>query len=456
MSGTLLSRYEPRLAHFAITALHDRQTIRLDFNPDHTIFIADNGAGKTTSLYLLQSVLSQEWSKATRFAFSNLQISFDDGSIFRIDRREILDRPFISRLLRYTRHTSLSEKEIRSLLNKSLDLSFADMRNDRSFRDFAIQAKISTARAYDILQSLRKEGFDEDDLFGEDSELGALRAYLREYFPHAVIYLPTYRRIEQELSLLTEKSVGEDDDLFSNSIQFGMKDVRKRIEDVAKSVREHLALTYASISGQMLHHLTRPTSLTKEMRRSLEEIENIEAVLARLSNYISKEDRDYIVTLARDGQVQANTHLAFFLSKLIDSYHEIRDAEDSLEFFSEKCNSYLTDKKFRYEPSSASLKLYEDRTGVELNLGALSSGEKQLIGVISQVYLSESATNVIIFDEPELSLSVEWQRKLLPDLVASPKCWSLIAATHSPFVFENQLDSRARSLWSARMIEGEG
>jgi predicted ATPase len=76
----------------------------------------------------------------------------------------------------------------------------------------------------------------------------------------------------------------------------------------------------------------------------------------------------------------------------------------------------------------------------EVDLSKLSSGEKQIISIFSKIYLENIDEFVIIFDEPELSLSVEWQKQLLPDIIASNKCRFLMAATHSPFIFENDLD----------------
>ena len=65
---------------------------------------------------------------------------------------------------------------------------------------------------------------------------------------------------------------------------------------------------------------------------------------------------------------------------------------------------------------------------------------------MADLYLGKQRHLAVIFDEPELSLSVEWQKKLLLDISASEKCAFLVAATHSPFVFENSLDQFARPL----------
>jgi predicted ATP-binding protein involved in virulence len=43
----------------------------------------------------------------------------------------------------------------------------------------------------------------------------------------------------------------------------------------------------------------------------------------------------------------------------------------------------------------------------------------------------------IIIDEPELSLSVSWQKTLISDLLTlSPKSY-IVSATHSPFIFDS-------------------
>ena len=124
----------------------------------------------------------------------------------------------------------------------------------------------------------------------------------------------------------------------------------------------------------------------------------------------------------------------------------MRDKDTALQQYANVCNGYLTNKHLQYDSLNAILKLHESATGDVLDFEHLSSGEKQILGIMSDIYLGKNASHAIIFDEPELSLSVEWQRKILVDVANAEKCHLLIAATHSPFVFENELDSQARSL----------
>ena len=62
----------------------------------------------------------------------------------------------------------------------------------------------------------------------------------------------------------------------------------------------------------------------------------------------------------------------------------------------------------------------------------LSSGEKQLLILLTQALLWEKDPVVYVADEPELSLHVTWQEKLLKSITALAGRCQVIVATHSP------------------------
>jgi len=67
----------------------------------------------------------------------------------------------------------------------------------------------------------------------------------------------------------------------------------------------------------------------------------------------------------------------------------------------------------------------------------LSSGEKQLLVILLTVLVEDDQPYVLFMDEPEVSLHIEWQKRLI-DLVMelNPKV-QLIMTTHSPAVIMN-------------------
>src|SRR5208337_1482539 len=55
------------------------------------------------------------------------------------------------------------------------------------------------------------------------------------------------------------------------------------------------------------------------------------------------------------------------------------------------------------------------------------------------LYLSGRDRFFVLIDEPELSLSVPWQRRFLLDIRKASFCAGLVAATHLPFIYDNEL-----------------
>ena len=76
--------------------------------------------------------------------------------------------------------------------------------------------------------------------------------------------------------------------------------------------------------------------------------------------------------------------------------------------------------------------MFVTRTDKKLSPQMLSSGEKQLLILLSETLLQRQSPAVFIADEPELSLHVKWQEKLVPSLRELNASSQIIAATHSP------------------------
>ena len=77
----------------------------------------------------------------------------------------------------------------------------------------------------------------------------------------------------------------------------------------------------------------------------------------------------------------------------------------------------------------------------------LSSGEKQIVSLFSKLYLESAKKCILLIDEPELSISMKWQKMLLPDIMRSGNCRLLLTVTHSPFIFDNEFDNDAHDMW---------
>lgn len=84
----------------------------------------------------------------------------------------------------------------------------------------------------------------------------------------------------------------------------------------------------------------------------------------------------------------------------------------------------------------------DNRNRVVFKLGSitilperLSSGEKQILLLLFTIFLMEDRPTVLLLDEPEISLHIEWQDRLVTLMQElNPNC-QIIMTTHSPNIF---------------------
>jgi ABC-type glutathione transport system ATPase component len=72
--------------------------------------------------------------------------------------------------------------------------------------------------------------------------------------------------------------------------------------------------------------------------------------------------------------------------------------------------------------------------GQEIYPYQLSSGEKQMMIILLTVLVEDNEPYVLFMDEPEVSLHVEWQRKLIQNIRTLNPNVQIVLTTHSPAV----------------------
>lgn len=114
---------------------------------------------------------------------------------------------------------------------------------------------------------------------------------------------------------------------------------------------------------------------------------------------------------------------------------------EKLKLFSsiiEQCE--LTNKKLIIDPDFGFFFGLEDEYNSILDLGFLSSGEKQLLTIVYRLLFDKDVEegSIILIDEPEISLHMSWQVMFLKTLkrICKNKPMQFIIATHSPQMFE--------------------
>jgi len=123
--------------------------------------------------------------------------------------------------------------------------------------------------------------------------------------------------------------------------------------------------------------------------------------------------------------------------ELVDEHvKRIQEIRSPMQSYLEAVNSFLNDanKGLQFN-ESGDLCVKMKQKSLE-PLTSLSSGESQLVVILTHLAFNPAATsaNVFIVDEPELSLHVKWQETFVPAIRKANPELQVILATHSPSI----------------------
>lgn len=435
-----------------ILGLHGDRDLVMHFGTEATILTAENGSGKTTVLNTLYAILSGKYHKLRGLTFDKIILYPQRGNRLEITSKDALScLPILG--TNGAKHL-LSKGAPPELIQEAVELlrhRREIMRHTRPFRQLASFISGGPSFLQDVLMDIAHESSASKPA----KALKDIDSWRLQNFPFEVLYFPTYRRVEEELHQLgyEHQEFRTDEKL----IHFGMDDVKERFNSATIELKEKASEWYGRISGKMLSELIGGISVGQAEYEQLKNKQALGIVLERVGDGISAPDKERILSLVEtEDAIREDKYnaLVYFLSNLVQIYDQQKDIDARIKEFSEVVNKYLIDKSIVYDEKKVQIDVLDKISQRPVDLGNLSSGEKQTASLFSRLYLTKGAKYAILFDEPELSLSMEWQKTLLPDIINSKRCGFLVAATHSPFIFANELDRDARSL-SVRRTESQ-
>lgn len=438
------------LEYIKITGLFGLHNIKLEFDNEVNIYIGENGLGKTTILNCIYYILTKRYDKLSEIDFNEINVKFKCEELISIDINDI--NKYNNRISR------------RRVYDEDIFFIISDIFNNYNIDNYNIEEKIeiATIKLYNItrmpLNMCRRAVLDYTNTGrinintkkGDYRKIEQLNKKLDELIDQRIIYLTTYRRIENDFS----KSLRKGGDFLNNDnlIRFGMSDVEKSIENILNLIRENSRESFNKMTSVLLKQYSSFDGINK-MHLSYTEIDMdmLKIILDRLGNEIAEVDKKKILSLLENKDIykEKYLHLLNLIIKLIENYEKQKIYDEKINKFVNTCNKYLKDKHFIYNKSELKLDVKLDVYGVEdttIELSKLSSGEKQIVSLFSQLYLENDKDSILIIDEPELSISMKWQRMLLPDIMRSDNCKLLLTVTHSPFIFENEFDNYANEM----------
>lgn len=446
---------------FRLNGLHGYKDIEIDFTGKATVIVAENGTGKTTVLNALNALITRRLHRLSSINFHSIECKFRD-SMFPLTITKSHIKNAEGDAVNMLKHLATSGSVPETVLTDFIQNTYVPgdgekLRNHPVFRSLYVNTSHDHVSLEAALTALHA---DLDNSLTDDAKL--VISEVRQYMEGVeVVYLPTYRRIERPLireSRIKRRPGIRQDLSWSepeyDDMAFGLSDVQQRLAKLSEDIERRSNLEYRALSTRMLDEMLQGLDDREAVSiNELPDTDSLARFLNRVGHSSGRRDNLFgdISSLYESGRIESSQNwlLRYFLSRLATVINQTRETELIIEKFVSVCNSYLTlsndEKSLSFDPQTLRVIVQNQWANCQISLDDLSSGEKQIVSLMAHLYLNRKS-KIVLVDEPELSLSIDWQRKVLPDIVNSETVLQTLAITHSPFVFDNELDHCARPL----------
>ena len=473
------------LSKVQITNLFRNELVNIDFSKRSVIITGDNGNGKTTILNTIYNSLTGNYS-VSDLKYNTIKIKFDSDfeymkSIFvkkssdeNGEKIEIRYKSENQYLIVNLRVSKMKKIIILEKIVKKQNRTSSTLFEEKGPENQLIPSgqEVSIVNLMDLI--------DEYDDFSQK---------LKE-INKSLLYFPTYRRIDLDIvsyysslydgpimALLQreqrekKKKFGISDrrviGMSNSDIEEILKEYSRTLNEVSSNSLDILFRDFTKSTmmkmGQSLGNI-RLSSFTKNIK-TLEQLKSINDILElnistdtlqEISSQYEKNIQLLDEIRSNDNNVNAEDRDRLFEAVLaLPLMQVIQDLQTEYSKYNNKITEELTSYNYISENlkdfSGNKLKLIKtelnefefQKVGTQINkFSDFSTGEKQLITflVYSAIELPKTTPALVIIDEPELSLHVKWQNKLLKNLLKKSNL-QVLSATHSPYIINRSVDS---------------
>jgi predicted ATPase len=473
------------IERFGIRNLYGYRSIEIESNYSATILIAKNGTGKTTLLGAMDAFLRLQFSRLRNLEFGQIECKIrgvPDKLVLTHDEViEFLRAPTDAEFLKISNTSGIDPQKLFLFLLENPNLGYTSTlgHGDSEIYDSILKsANYNPKEVDDTFGRLR------DALYQRQPNIAFIAKVVKDTLSgYEIVYLPTYRRVELAL---TDEERGPysrrrrkprfnvaSGSLLTGEIQFGLSDISERLADLNQQIVIGSNDGYRKISAKIINDLiSGDFESGDESGRRMPSQEELRLFFSRIEQgrkigpyqFVSIPNIEKIYSENAVSE-SSSKFLRYFLSQLSTIIENSEALQAPVHGFIDNCNKYLTSsepstqrtanrdaappsmsgKKLQLRPRDLSVSVESIPERRKISLDALSSGEKQMISLFAKLYLYPRK-KIVLIDEPELSLSIEWQMQILVDILNAPLCEQFIAITHSPFVFDNELEPFARSI----------
>lgn len=379
-----------RVVSFQVHGLAGRsEVVTHSLRPDVNVIWGFNGSGKTSLLKLLHSALRGDATSVLNVPFAEARVTIQDNAGQEIVRSLYKD--------------DLPQRNIEELPENTLSIYWTRLTN-------STDSTTSNVIPW-VTEPSEKTGARYQHGYLPISRVSESRPSNRE---------PAIRELIDEASF---------DRLFAAQIKNLWRQYNQRATAQINSAQD---LGLARILGLVLS-----TSVTGRPRPP-RTINNAETAYQMVRSFLDTQRVGKMMRLNRKrflNKYETDTLTQEVVAEVAEVQESIAQALRPQHDLENLINDlYGGNKKLEFKGDEVVIRIGENTIPLE----SLSSGEKQLLQILLECLAADKS--LVLVDEPELSLHVDWQHQLIRNMRLVNKDAQLIMATHSPEVMATLAD----------------
>lgn len=420
-------------------------SIPLKTEENITILIGENGLGKTVMLEAINSFFSKEFDFFYNLEFLHFRFHFDNSDIWELTKKSNNEKAlFISKMSKDI--TNQKSKEYKIAIQTVDDEEFKKARNahkNRLMRSQSYDGKNIDQLSLDYYEFMESHLFWENiNRFNRHNTKSKINepSWFLDGIKSINVQLIETQRI---LTLNKKRS-----DSYINNVQHCSEELKSLIELASKKASDVTLSLDSSYPNRLIRKLKHGSNESfEELNYALIKLDQRRKSLSDSGLTIDSQDT---VLLDIDENQRG---LIDTLKLYIDDSHQKLEPYDEL---SSKIILFkdIINKRFKHKTLVISqdegmyflsnIKKHEVNSPERIPTSKLSSGEQNELILFFKLIFNSEKGDIILIDEPELSLHISWQNNFINDLkeVTSINDVSVIIATHSPDIIDDNWDLR--------------
>ena len=427
------------VSYIKAVGIHERFDLEQSFQAGVNIIHGKNGTGKTTLLHIIANILNSDFERFAFLPFETIEVHLDEGEKIKLLNYKHAEGNKIEAHINKTVVASFAVSEARERLAYR---STGGMRLEQNLRALQVLKPILPTAYFPAFRTLIEASSDEEafELYtthlasrATDRQTINPSIFARRFFGDFVPWInyPSPAIVSQRLA----------------------REMQQALNVVANTDRRLLSTAFLDIFAT----LSSENNPTQEQPEPI--LSKINSLFSRLesSSIISDPSageevysklRDLVPSFRpRAGREEIYVPILEIYKQSLDERADMQEeAFKTLKTYLDSVNRFLEGKELVMRKTTTSgiptvqVKFHE--TELYSPIGALSSGERQIVTLIYAA-THMNTQKVVLIDEPEISLHIDWQSSLIPEMVAQLQDRQIITCTHSPMIAENYEEQMA-------------